>query len=492
MRRVSVNAPKRCLSSKLIGRLEARISRLAGVVACLWLAQVLQGCILDHEKPDLALDTPDSYRTAHSAAELPSLSWWRGFRSSELTALIEEAQAANFDIAVAIAQIKQADAQARITGAPLLPTVNLNASTNSFKTALVNGGTTGHLDATSLSATYMLDFWGKNQAALVAAEETAVASRYNREVVTLTAISAVATTYFQILGAQDRLRIARGNLKAASDVLDLIQQQLKAGTVSKINVAQQQALVETERAAIPPLEETREQQLAALAVLVGRMPERFNARGGTMARIAIPPVSPGLPSELLNQRPDLRQAEAQLAAANYSVQSARAAFFPSIQLTGQAGFASKTLQALFGPGAWAYTLAASLTQPVFDGFLLEGQLDLQLGLREQALQAYRKAVLAAFANVEQALIALQQTTLQLRYQSNVVRASQTAFDLSEQQLRAGTVNLITLLQVEQTLFQANDQMAQVQLSHLLAAVGLFQALGGGWAPPDQEADVVPR
>jgi outer membrane protein TolC len=203
-------------------------------------------------------------------------------------------------------------------------------------------------------------------------------------------------------------------------------------------------------------------------------------------------VSPGLPSELLNQRPDLRQAEAQLAAANYSVQSARAAFFPSIQLTGQAGFASKTLQALFGPGAWAYTLAASLTQPVFDGFLLEGQLDLQLGLREQALQAYRKAVLAAFANVEQALIALQQTTLQLRYQSNVVRASQTAFDLSEQQLRAGTVNLITLLQVEQTLFQANDQMAQVQLSHLLAAVGLFQALGGGWAPPDQEADVVPR
>jgi outer membrane protein, multidrug efflux system len=494
MRRVRVNSATRCLSSKLIDRFAATISRFAGVVGCLCFAQVLQGCILDHEKPDLALDTPDSYRAAHGATEaaLPSLSWWRGFRSGELTALIEEAQAANFDIAVAIAQIKQADAQARIAGAPLLPTINLNASTNSFKDSAVNGGDTSRLHATSLNASYMLDFWGKNQSTLIAAEESAVASRYNREVVTLTATSAVATAYFQILGAQDRLRIARSNLKAASDVLDLIQQQLKAGTVSKIILAQQQALVEIERAAIPPLEETRQQQLAALAVLVGRMPERFGARGGTMARIAIPRVTAGLPSELLNQRPDLRQAEAQLASANYSVQSARAAFFPSIGLTAESGFQSKALQALFGPGAWFYILTASLTQPIFDGFLLQGQLDLQLGLREQALQVYRKAVLSAFSNVEQALIAVEQTTLQERYQANVVRASQTAFDLSEQQLRAGTVNLITLLQVEQTLFQANDQLAQVQLSRLLAAVGLFQALGGGWSPPDREADVVSR
>jgi outer membrane protein, multidrug efflux system len=476
----------------LIDRFVATMFRRAAVAGCLCFVPLLQGCILDHEKPDLALDTPGSYRASHGDAEaaLPSLSWWRGFRSAELTALVEQAQAANFDIAVAIAQIKQADAQARIAGAPLLPTVDLNGSTNSFKDSLVNGGDTGRLHATSLSASYMLDFWGKNQAALISAEESAVASRYNREVVTLTTISAVATTYFQVLGAQDRLRTAHSNLKAASDILDLIQQQLKAGTVSKINLAQQQALVETERAAIPPLEQTRQQQLAALAVLIGRMPERFSARGGTMARIAIPRATTGLPSELLNKRPDLRQAEAQLAAANYSVQSARAAFFPSIELTAESGFQSKALVGLFGPGAWFYTLTASLTQPIFDGFLLQGQLDLQLGLREQALQAYRKAVLAAFANVEQALIALEQTTLQERYQASVVRASQTAFDLSEQQLRAGTVNLVTLLQVEQTLFQANDQLAQVQLSRLLAVVGLFQALGGGWAPPDREADIV--
>jgi outer membrane protein, multidrug efflux system len=229
-----------------------------------------------------------------------------------------------------------------------------------------------------------------------------------------------------------------------------------------------------------------------LAVLLGQMPERFDARGGSMAQVTIPRVTPGLPSELLNRRPDLRQAEKQLAAANYNVQSARAAFFPTIELTSAAGFESKALQALFGPGAWFYALAAGLTQPVFDGFLLEGQLELQLGLREQSLQAYRKAVLAAFSNVEQALIALQETTLQERYQRNVVRASRTALDLSEQQLRQGTVNLVNLLQVEETLFVADDTLAQVQLSRLLAAVGLFQALGGGWAPPEQEADAAPR
>ena len=262
-------------------------------------------------------------------------------------------------------------------------------------------------------------------------------------------------------------------------------------TVSQLNVAQQQSLVETERASIPPLEETRQQDIAALALLVGRAPERFNTRGGSMAQVAIPRVTPGLPSELLNQRPDLRQAEAQLAAANYDVQAARAAFFPTIQLTGDTGFQSLALRSLFGPGAWFYTVAAGLTQPVFDGFLLEGQLEVQTALRKQALQTYRKAVLSAFADVEKALIALQQTTLQERYQRNVVRASQSAFDLSQQQLSGGTVNMVTLLQVQQTLFQAEDNLAQVQLARLLAAVGLFQALGGAWSPPDRASDVPP-
>lgn len=461
------------------------------VSGALALVAVAAGCTLESQKPDLALDTPGAYRAAHGApdAALPALDWWRAFHSPELVRLIEQAQAGNFDIAVAIAQIKQADAQARIAGAPLLPTIDLNSSASVSQSSSLagsgslGGGSSTKLYSTSLSASYVLDFWGKNQSTLVAAEESAVASRYNREVVVLTTVSTVANTYFQVLGAEERLRIARNNLKAASDILDLIKKQEVAGTVSQVNVAQQESLVETVRASIPPLEQTRQQNLAALAVLVGQAPERFHARGGSIAHIAVPRPTPGLPSELLNQRPDLRQAEAVLASENYSVQAARAAFFPSIQLTGSAGFESAALRTLFGPGAWFYTAAASLTQPLFDGGLLEGQLKLQLGVREQDLQTYRKDVLSAFSDVEQALIALEQTTLQERYQGNVVRASQQAYDLSKQQLEQGTVNLVSLLQVEQTLFQADDTLAIDQLSRRLAAVSLYQALGGGWTPP---------
>jgi outer membrane protein, multidrug efflux system len=475
-----------------------RVRLAAPIVGVFCVIHILSGCTLESEKPDLALDTPGKYRAAHGASEaaVPKLDWWRGFRSRELVALIEAAQAHNFDIAVAVAQIRQADAQVRIAGAPLFPAIDLNGSASVSKSSSATGsggggGGTNHLYATSLSASYVLDFWGKNQSILVAVEENAVASRYNREVVTLTAISTVATTYFQILAAQDRLRILHKDVEDSSHILDLIMQQFNAGTVSQINVAQQQSVVASLRAQIPPVEETLQQNLSALAVLVGRAPERFGARGGSMMQVTVPRVTPGLPSELLNQRPDLRQAEAKLSAANYDVHAARAAFFPNIALTAQSGFQSAALKTLFGPGAWFYTAAAGLTQPVFDGFLLEGQLELQLGLRQELLQVYRKDVLSAFSDVEKALVALQQTSLQEKYQREAVLASQMAFYLSEQQLREGTVNLVTLLQTEQTLFQAEDALVQVQLARLLAAVSLFQALGGGWSPAENVASAAP-
>jgi len=468
----------------------ARLATIGGVFCVI---HTLSGCTLESVKPDLALDTPGKYRAPHGAADaaVPKLDWWRGFRSRELVSLIEDAQAHNFDIAIAIAQLKQADAQVQISGAPLFPSLDYNAnaqvSKSSSATGSGNGGGTTRQYSNSLSASYVLDFWGKNQAALVAEEENAAASRYNREVVTLTTITTVATTYFNILGAQDRLRILHKDVDDSSRILDLINQQFGAGTVSQVNVAQQQSVVATLRAEIPPVEQTLQQNMAALAVLIGRAPERSVARGGSMMQVSVPRVTPGLPSELLDQRPDLRQAEALLAAGNYNVQSARAAFFPNITLTAEGGFQSAALKTLFGPGAWFYTAAAGLTQPVFDGFLLEGQLQKQLGLREEALQTYRKDVLSAFSDVEKALIALEQTSLQEKYQREAVLASQMAFYLSEQQLREGTVNLVTLLQTEQTLFQAEDSLVQVQLSRLLAGVALFQALGGGWAPPDRVA-----
>jgi NodT family efflux transporter outer membrane factor (OMF) lipoprotein len=445
------------------------------------LSPTLTGCILGSERPELNLDMSDTYRAAprgDADAAVPVLDWWRGFRSSELTSLMEAAQIYNLDIAVAIAQIVQADALVGVSGAPLLPSVSGNASAEALRTA----GKDTQTYSLGLSATYMLDFWGKNRATLYAAEENATVARYNREIVTLTAIVTVANTYFQILAAQDQLRVTRQDLAAAERILALIKQQFNGGTASQLDLSQQEALVGTQRAAIPPLEVTLGQNIAALAVLVARAPANFTVHGGTTRQIVVPRVTPGLPSELLYQRPDIRQAEAQLAASNFSVEAARAAFFPQIQLTGTTGFQSAALASLFGPGAWFYTAAASLTQPIFDGFLLESQLKQAKGVQLQDLQAYRKVVLSAFADVEKALIALQKFTLQERLQSDVVASSRKAFDVAETQLRGGTINLITVLQTQQTLFTAENNLVQVRLNKLLAASSLFQALGGGWTP----------
>jgi NodT family efflux transporter outer membrane factor (OMF) lipoprotein len=343
-----------------------------------------------------------------------------------------------------------------------------------------------------LTASYMIDFWGKNRATLYAAEESATAARYNREVVTLSTIVTVANTYFQVLASQDQLRVARRNLVAAERILTLIRQQFAGGTASQLDLSQQEALVSTERAAIPPLEVTLRQSIAALALLVARAPANFNVSGGALTSIVVPRVTPGLPSELLYQRPDIRLAEAQLASSNFSVESARAAFFPQIQLTATTGVQSAALASLFGPGAWYYTLAAGLTQPLFDGYLLESQLKQAKGVQLQNLQAYRKAVLSAFADVEKALVALAQYTKQEQLQIEAVTNSRKAFDVSETQLRAGTVNLITVLQTQQTLLTAENTLAQVRLTKLLAASSLFQALGGGWTPDGKLAAVQPE
>jgi len=463
---------------------------------CLMLP--LGGCLLSGDKPDPALDIPQAYgrgpqKPALADAAVPKLDWWRGFHSKELTELIEEARVANLDIAAAIAQIVQANAQARVAGAPLLPAIAANGSatrarpSQSLGSGLGSGGPSERNDLTaSLTASYEIDFWGKNRAALRAAEETAVASSYNREVVSLTTVVATANAYFQVLAAQDRLRIARENVASASRILNLIRQQFSAGTASDLNIAQQESLLNTQRASIPPLEETLQQNQATLALLIARPPQRAIIRGGSMRAIAIPRVTPGLPSELLAQRPDIRQAEANLAAANANVYNARAQMLPSVTLTGEGGYESAVLKTLFRPESAFYTLTAGLTQPIFEGGRLQGNLDLQKGLQDQLLQNYRKAVISAFTDVDKALIAIRQTAQTERLQRDVVVSSRRAFELSEQQLRAGTLNLITLLQVQQTLFQAEDALSQTRLARLQAIVSLYQALGGGWLPKPVE------
>ena len=476
--------------------LEATRCRLLPTIfAGLSLVLLLSGCIFSSDRPDIGVGIPPAYRAGRGVSTPPALDWWRGFRTPELTRLIEEAQTRNLDIAVAIALIIEADAQSKISSAPLLPTATLNSSGQRSRPSQTTGpGGTGaggpaerELYTPVLNASYEIDFWGKNTAASLAAEESAVVQRFNKEVVVISTIVSVATAYFLVLEAQDRIRIQRSNLAAADRILTLIKQRFAAGTASQLDVAQQESLVATVRANLPPLDQQLRQNIATLAVLIGRAPEYLTVRGGSLFKLGIPQVTPGLPSELLFQRPDIRAAEANLASADATVRFARASFFPSISLTGQGGYQSAVFKLLFTPQSALYQVATNLTQPVFDGFRLEGQLELAKGQQLAALETYRKSILSAFGDVERALIAVADTTEQERLQRLVVASSRRAFELSETRLREGTIDLVTLLQTQQTLFTAEDNLAIVRFSRMQAILSLFQALGGSWLPPGVDA-----
>jgi outer membrane protein, multidrug efflux system len=464
---------------------------LARWLAVLCVVGSSAGCILTKDIPDPALDVPDGYKAARlvkSGDAPPTLDWWRAFRSAELTALMEEAQVVNLDIAAAVARFVQADAQARQAGAALLPSLSGSGSETYSRTSgssasgLTNGGREVVNYSSSLSASYQLDFWGKNRDAAQAAEETSVANRFDREVVALTTLSSVANAYFQVLASQDRIRTAQRNIASAERILNAIRERVKAGTGTDLDLAQQESVLANQRALVPPLRQTLDQNINALAILVSRPPESVRVTGGSLNQIAIPRVTPGLPSELLTQRPDVRRQEAQLASATANVGSARAQFFPTIQLTGQGGYQSSALSALFQPHAAFFSLVGSATQPIFDGGQILGNFEFTKAKQDELLQTYRKTVVQAFADVDNALMSIRQTTIKLRLQGEVVAASRRAFQLAEQQLRAGTADIVTVLNTQLTLFQAEDSLSQAQLGRLLAIVSLYQALGGGWEP----------
>jgi NodT family efflux transporter outer membrane factor (OMF) lipoprotein len=451
---------------------------------------LLGGCILTSDLPDPALSVPAGYRAAGRGAEAapPKLDWWRGFRSAELTTLMEEAQVVNLDIAAATARFRQADALARQAGAPLFPFIDADASASRSKssrsnttTNLLSSGTGVNQFSVSLSASYEIDFWGKNRAAALAADETAIASRFDRDVVALTALVGVANAYFQVLAAQDRIRIANNNIASAQRIYDAFKQRVDVGTATDLDLAQQESALANQRAALPLLRQTLAQNQHALAVLVARPAEAVRIQGGSLRQIALPRVTPGLPSQLLTQRPDIRRAEAQLASATANVGNARAQFFPSITLTGSTGYQSAALSALFTPQSMFYNVAAGLAQPIFDGFRIQSNFMLQKARQEELVQTYRQTVISSFADVNDALVAIRQSNERLRALNQVVAASRRAFQLAEQRLLAGTADTTTVLNTQQTLFQAEDSLALARLARLQAIVSLYQALGGGWA-----------
>ncbi len=300
-------------------------------------------------------------------------------------------------------------------------------------------------------------------------------------------MAGVASAYFQVLSLRDRLVIARENLAIAERVFKVVDARARNGAVSALDVARQQAAVLAQRAAIPPLELQERQTLFALAILLGRQPEGFDAAATTVSAVLVPRIAPGMPAELLVRRPDLASAEAQLAAANANVAAARAALLPTISLTGSAGLASDSLLNFLSAPTAALAIGASLLQPIFDGGRLRAQVDVAASRERELVENYRKFILAALADVESALAAGSRSADQEVLQEQVLVQAQRALQLAEVRYREGADDLLTVLDAQRTLFQAEDQRAQIHLSRLLASVGLFKSLGGGWTDPDRKS-----
>jgi len=437
-----------------------------------------------YQRPSVA--TADAWRQTDSkqTAAWPTADWWTAYRSPQLDGLIAQALRENFDLGAAIARVQQADAQVRIAGAALLPSLGLGGEVSRERQPGTRSRTgaseTSTLQQISLNASYELDFWGKNRAAMNSAKASALASRYDHDTVALSVTSAVATTYFQILALHDRLAVANANFADAQNILTILKARLAAGVATALDVAQQETAVATLSATIPPLQTELQKNVDALAILVGQLPEHFDVSPGTLTDVSVPVVTPGLPSELVSRRPDVAEAEAQLIAANADIAAARAAFFPSFQLTVEGGFESAALASSLGPASALFTLAASVTQPIFEGGRLRGQYRLSQARYDELLQMYRKSVISAFADVEDALSATRQTNDQEARQQQAAAAAQRAHDISIAQLHAGTADQLAVLTAQTALFNAQDALVQVELARLQATVGLFQALGGGW------------
>jgi outer membrane protein, multidrug efflux system len=460
-------------------------SAVLGVAGCSLVA-----CSLGphYKRPDIP--PPQAWRGSTSSSEesgWPSADWWQGFNSPTLNDLMDQARVANDDIGAAVARIREADAQARIAGAPLLPSFGLDADGSRQRTQQTTLSPAGTATARSfntftaeLTASYEIDFWGKNRALRDAARMAALASRYDRATIELTVMQSVASTYFLALELRDRLKVANDNVASARDTLKGLQLEAQVGTVTALDVAQQETTVATLDAAIPPLNQQLGETLDALAILLGKQPEAVDVSTGTLGDLAEPEVVPGMPSELLARRPDVAEAEAQLISANANIAAARAAFFPTISLTAAGGYVSPALNTLFNPVSRAFSLTGGLTQPIFQGGALVGQYQLNKGRYEELLSVYHKAVISAFGNVEDALVSVQQTAEQLRREQEAVATARHAYELTQAQFHAGTINILIVLSTETALFTAQDTLVQVKYSHLNALVALFSALGGGW------------
>ncbi|MGB7481348.1 MAG: efflux transporter outer membrane subunit [Burkholderiaceae bacterium] len=461
-----------------------RASIKSGILAAA-IVSVLAGCAVGnpYQRPDLALParwdgaTPTSPATAPAADVRIDAEWWRRFGSKELDALMAQALAANHDLGAALARIRQSRAATDIARAGQLPSAGVSAgasSSNRHSGAAVSGDrSSSQLNA---SVSYELDLWGGNAARSAAATARLEASVYDRDAVALVLQADVASNYFQILALKERLAIARQNLEAAQSVLALVETRFRNGANSGLEVSQQRTSVLNIQAQIPALEQDLRTAQTALAVLLGRAPQGFSVHGDSLAALRLPLVAAYQPAALLERRPDIARAEAQLVAANADIGAARAVLYPSITLS--AGSAASGL--LSGGTSVVSSLAASLAQTIFDGGALRGQVAQSEARQAELVQSYLQNVLTGLKEVQDSLGAVDASAARQELLARAVGEAREAYRIASVKYKAGAEDLLTLLDSQRTQLQAQDSRVQADLARYTSAVSLYKSLGGGW------------
>ncbi|ROM33579.1 multidrug transporter [Pseudomonas poae] len=436
----------------------------------LWLVGLLlSGCSMvpDYQTPTLHLAS--QWDAGQSAQAAQGGRWWREFHSAELDQLIARGLAANYTLKAAVSRIDEARASSQVTGAAQYPMLNLGGNFQRQN----NYGTTPKRSVFA-EATYELDFWGKQRAAADSADALAKATVFDAGTLRMSLSASIADSYFQVLSLQERLRLAQSIADDARQVLDLVEVQARQGAVSNLEVAQQRNAMQTFEAAMPPLRQQRDQALYQLAVLVGAPPEGFHLQGEGLKGLQVPQPATGLPIGLLRQRPDIQAAEARLVSANFDVGVARAAFLPNLSLDLLGG-----IDTLAGGQIWS--AIGTLSQPLFQGGQLKGQLHFDQAHVQELTASYRESIIEALQDVETQLSAARELDKSYTLNLAAVDSAREAARLAQVRYRLGSTDFQTLLIVERTQYQAEDSLLQVRLQHLQAAVGLFRALGGDFS-----------
>jgi len=458
-------------------------------VAPLFVALLLSGCTMgpNYKRPTVAV--PPAYRgiapdapAQTESASLGDQKWWDVFQDEQLRSLVRTALQQNYDLRIAASRILEARAQLGITRADQFPTVSGGAGITDVRTAqskFLPAFETSSAQV-NVSAAWELDFWGKYRRATEAARANLLATEWARQEVASTLVANVAAAYFQLRALDLQLEISKRTLDSRQESLRLTRLLANGGSTSLLDVRQAEQLVFTASAEIPALEQQIEQQENFLSILLGRNPGNI-ARGQTLIEQHHPPEVPaGLPSSLLERRPDIRQAEQQLVAANAEIGVARAAYFPQISLNGNGGLQSSALTNLFTGPAGAWSFGASLTQPIFTAGKISSGVRLAKARQQTATLFYQQSIQGAFRSVSDALIGYRKTREFSSHQQELFESAQGAARLSHMRYNGGVTGYLEVLTNETNSFSAELGLVQARLNELLAVVQLYEALGGGW------------